>query len=217
MKLFLDTADYKAIERWVSVGVVEGLTTNPTLLSKQEDDHITLSKKLCDLVSGDVNLEVIENDPKSLMEEARRIGKIAKNAIVKIPFSVENLPAIRDLVNEGIKVNVTLVFSLVQALLAFKAGVEYISPFVGRFEDSGGDAVDFLTSFVELRDYWSFKTKILAASIRSVGQMEMAILSGADVVTVPPEVLEKATKHVLTEKGIRTFENDWKKLKGGTF
>ena len=212
MKLFLDTANREVIKKWVATGLVDGVTTNPTLLSKEGNDSKAVLRDICAMVSGPVSIEVVEKEPAAVLAQAREISKFAKNVVVKIPFATEYLPVIKAAVDEGIKINVTLVFTPLQALLAAKLGVEFISPFVGRWDDIGVEGMRLLEEIITIRDMYAFQSKILAASIRTLLHWQQAAAMGADIATVPPAVMEQATKHPLTERGIALFDADWKKL-----
>lgn len=212
MKIFLDTADRAVIERLLATGLVDGVTTNPTLMSKQGGDIQKIALEICAMVKGPVSVEVVETDPEKAYEQAVRMAKSAPNVVVKIPCAQEYFSVIKRLADQGIKVNVTLVFTPLQAMMVAKLGAAYISPFVGRLDDSGVDGIAVLANIVALKKTYGLSSQILAASIRSVEHWEKAALAGADVVTLPPAVLEQAIKHPLTERGIKLFEDDWNKL-----
>lgn len=213
MKIFLDTANRDQIKRWVETGLVDGVTTNPTLLSKEDSNSKKVLLDICKMVKGPVSIEVVEKDPKLVYKQAKEISTLAKNVVVKIPCLAEYFPVINNLVQDGVKINVTLVFSELQAIFVAKLGVEYISPFVGRLDDIGADGVDLIQSLVIIKHNYNFKSEILAASIRNIYQWRQCALAGADVITVPASALEQATKHPLTDIGVGLFDADWKKLK----
>jgi transaldolase len=210
MKIFLDTADREAIKYWLPTGLVDGITTNPTLLSKQGSDVKKILTDICLLVPGDVSIEVVEKSPEAVYKQAKEIASLAKNVVVKIPFAHEYLPVIHTLAKEGVSLNITLVFSLLQALLVSKLGVKYISPFIGRWDDIDSDGIALLEELVHLKQVHNFSSMILAASIRGLMHWHHAALLGADVITLPPEILAKAMHHPLTEQGIVRFDADWK-------
>lgn len=213
MKIFLDTANIQEIKRAVEIGLIDGITTNPSLLSKEGSEPISQLKKIVKLVHGPVSAEVVSPDAVGMVEEARALSKLGKNIVIKIPMSEEGLIAVRKLTAQGIKTNVTLVFSPSQALLAAKAGATYVSPFVGRIDDISGNGMELIEQIVTIFDNYLFKTEIIVASIRHPLHFVQSALIGAHVATVPFSVLEKLMKHPLTEKGIETFNKDWEKLK----
>jgi transaldolase len=212
MKIFLDTANREVIKKWVATGLVDGITTNPTLLSKEGTDTKQVLKDICAMVEGPVSIEVVEKSPEAVLTQAREIAKFAKNVVVKIPFAEQYLPVIKTAVDEDIKINVTLIFTPIQTLLVAKLGVAYISPFLGRLDDICVDGVAVLEEVVGARDMYNFPSQIIAASIRSISHWQKIIPTGVDIITVPPTVIEAAMKHPLTERGIEMFDNDWKKL-----
>jgi transaldolase len=213
MKFFLDTADVKAIQKWAETGLVDGVTTNPTHLSKEGGDP---KKKIKEIISvlpkGDISVEVTEQKPEAVYKQALAIAKISKNISVKIPCSFDYYPVIGKLAKEGISVNVTLVFTVIQAAMMARLGVHYVSPFIGRLEDIDVDGIQLLPEMREVFDLYGFKTKILAASLRSVPHVHDAMLAGADVLTLPISLFEKMVQNPLTDRGIEMFNADWKKL-----
>lgn len=215
MKLFLDTASPKEIATWAETGLLDGVTTNPSLLHKEGGDPVKVIKKICSIVKkGDVSVEVTEKDPKKVYAQAKKIAKIAKNVVVKIPCHPDYFAVIKKLVDEKINLNITLVFSVPQGLMMCKLGVKYISPFIGRLDDIDADGLDLVANLRQMIDEHVFlNTKIIAASIRHVRHLHAAILLGADVATVPPAVLEKSAHHPLTDRGMEKFLADFKKLK----
>lgn len=212
MKLFLDTADPVAIAYWVKMGIVDGVTTNPTHLSQQGKETKKVLLDICSMVEGDVSIEVVEKSPDDVYRQALEISRLAPNVVVKIPFAKEYLSVIKRLADEGIKLNITLIFSALQALLVAKLNVTYISPFLGRLDDIGVNGMDLLHEIIALKETYGFDSQVLAASIRSLAHWKESVLAGADVVTLPVKVLEQAMVHPLTEQGIEKFDADWKKL-----
>ena len=214
MKFFLDTAALADI-RWASQrGLIDGVTTNPTLMAQHagDADPVEVLKEICSLVDGDVSAEVVAVDAEGMYSEGRELAKIADNIVVKIPMIEDGLVATRRLVADGIKVNVTLAFSSVQCLVAAKAGATYVSPFLGRLDDIGHDAMDIIRETRLIFDNFQYETEILAASIRHPRHVADAAMLGADVATIPTSVLKKILLHPLTDRGLDQFLNDWSKL-----
>ena len=212
MKFFVDTADVAEIKELAAPGLLDGVTTNPSLVAKAGRDFKELIAEICEIVPGPVSAEVAATDYEGMLSEGRTLAKIAKNVTVKVPLTWDGLKACRALTGEGTMVNVTLCFSANQALLAAKAGATFISPFVGRLDDIGQDGMDLLREIRAIYDnYEDLGTEILAASIRNVNHVKQAALIGADVGTVPPAVLKALVKHPLTDKGLEAFLADWKK------
>lgn len=212
MKIFLDTANREMIKKWIGTGVIDGVTTNPSLLSKEGPSTKEVLLDICKVVPGDVSIEVVKKDPQDVYVQAKEIAALADNVVVKIPFAFEYLPVIKKLVAEGVKLNITLIYTLLQALLVAKLNVTYISPFIGRWDDVGVDGLKLIEDLVMMRDMHDFKSEILAASIRNMHHWNESILIGADVATVPPKLLDQVMQHPLTTKGIEKFDADWKKL-----
>jgi len=213
MKIFLDTANLESIRKYNDMGVLDGVTTNPTLLSKENGDPTEIMSEIVRIVKGPVSLEVVSTNIEGMLEEAHRLKKFGSNVVVKIPMIPEGLKAIKILRSEGINTNCTLIFSANQAVLAAKAGASYISPFIGRLDDAGQVGMDVVRETVQIFRNYSFKTEVLVASVRHPLHVIEAGKIGADVVTMPPDVLEKMIKHPLTEKGLRSFLDDWEKVK----
>ena len=213
MKIFLDTANLEAIKKYNDMGLLDGITTNPSLLSKEGGDPQKTMEEICRIVKGDVSLEVVATDYQGMMEEGRRLRKYGDNVVVKCPMTAEGLKACKALTAEGIPVNVTLVFSANQAILAAKAGAKYVSPFIGRLDDVGKDGMNLIREIKQIYPNYDFKTQLLVASIRHPMHVVDAAKIGADVVTLPPAVLEKMLKHQLTDIGLKNFLADWEKLK----
>lgn len=213
MKFFLDTANLEQISEAASWGILDGVTTNPTLISKENLKFEDLVKEICKIVPGPVSVECVSSQAKDIIEEARRHARLADNVAVKVPICIEGLKAIKVLSQEGIHVNTTLIFSLNQALLAAKAGARYISPFVGRLDDISHEGMDLVDQIVTILDTYGFETEVIVASIRHPLHVVEAALIGADIATVPFAVLEKMVKHPLTDIGIERFLKDWSKVK----
>jgi len=213
MKIFLDTADSKAIQHWTQTGIIDGVTTNPTHLSREGGDPVKKVLEICALLpKGEISVEVTEKDPQRVYEQAKAIAALAKNVMVKIPCHVDYYHVIHKLVQEGVPLNITLVFTVIQSLMMCKLGVRYVSPFIGRWDDIDVEGFKILHRIREMIDQYGYKTQILAASLRHVRHLHHAIMSGADVATVPVDVLAKAVEHPLTDRGIEKFDADWQKL-----
>jgi transaldolase len=213
MKIFLDTANLDHIKEAVSWGVVDGVTTNPTLVSMENQKFDVLIKKICSLVLGPVSVESVSAKAGDIIKESRRLAKIADNVVVKIPICLEGLKATKALAAEGIQVNTTLIFSSPQALLAAKAGSRYLSPFVGRLDDISQDGLDLVDQIVTIVNTYGFDSEVIVASIRHPLHFIEAAMMGADIATVPFSTLEKLVKHPLTDIGMDKFLKDWKKVK----
>lgn len=215
MQIFLDTANIEEIKKGVEWGVVDGVTTNPTLISKEGKPFEETIKKICEIVQGPVSAEVVSLDSEGMIKEARELAKIDENVVIKIPMTPEGIKAVKVLSTEGIKTNVTLIFSANQALLAAKAGATYVSPFVGRMDDLANDGLNIVEDILGIFANYDFKTEVIVASIRHPMHVLNAALMGADIVTVPFSVLEKMFKHPMTDLGIERFMKDWEKYKLG--
>jgi transaldolase len=216
MKFFLDTANLNEICEGTALGLVDGVTTNPSLVAKEGGvDFKQHVAAICELVGGDVSAEVTSPDITGMLREGREYAAIAPNVVVKCPLTADGLKATRQLTSEGIKVNVTLCFSAAQAVLAAKAGAAYISPFLGRLDDIGYDGLRLLAEIIEIYDNYDWKTEVLAASIRHPIHVIEAARLGADVATMPFKVMEQLIKHPLTDKGLEQFLDDWQKMKRG--
>ena len=211
MKFFVDTADIDAIAELNDTGMVDGVTTNPSLIMKSGRDILEVTKEICNLIDGPVSAEVVAVEADDMINEGRKLAKIADNIAVKVPLTWAGLKACKTLSDEGTIVNVTLCFSANQALLAAKAGASFISPFVGRLDDVNLDGMDLIDDIRTIYDNYLFKTEILVASVRTVNHVTQSALIGADVVTAPPNVLKKLADHPLTEKGLEAFMADWAK------
>jgi len=210
MKLFLDTAHVDDIRKYTYI--IDGVTTNPTLIMKEGRDYNEALKEICAIVKGPVSAEAISSDTQGMVKEARAYSKIAKNIIVKIPMTEQGMRAVKMLKKEGIKTNVTLVFSANQALLAAKAGASFVSPFIGRLDDIGQDGILVIEEIMEIFRNYDFDTEVIVASIRHSIHVKQAAMIGADIATVPTAVLEKMFTHSLTDKGIKKFLEDWEKV-----
>lgn len=212
MKFFIDTANLNEIKEANEMGMIDGVTTNPSLVAKEGDvdfkEHIA---KICALVKGDISAEVTALDTAGMLEQGRELAKIAPNVVVKCPLTLDGLKATRIFTDEGTKVNVTLCFSAAQALLAAKAGAAYISPFVGRLDDIGENGMQLISDIVQIYGNYDFKTEVLVASVRHPMHIVDAALIGADVCTIPFKVIKQLASHPLTDKGLEAFLNDWKK------
>jgi transaldolase len=209
MKFFVDTAEVAEIAELAGLGLVDGVTTNPTLILKSGRDILEVTREICALVDGPVSAEVVATEAGAMIEEGRKLAKIADNIAVKVPLTWAGLAACRTLTGEGRMVNVTLCFSANQALLAAKAGATFISPFVGRLDDVNLDGMELIRDIRTIYDNYGFGTEILAASIRTPNHVKEAALIGADVVTAPPAVLRSLAQHPLTDKGLAQFLKDW--------
>ena len=213
MKFFIDTANIDEIKEANRLGVLDGVTTNPSLISKVQGKFEDVIREICEEVDGPVSAEVVSLDAEGMIKEARELAKIHKNVVIKIPIIKEGLKAIKQLESEGIRVNTTLVFSTTQALLAAKAGASFVSPFVGRLDDISSTGMQLVQDIVTIFDNYDFKTEVIVASIRSPMQVVDAALMGAHIATIPFKVIEQLLKHPLTDIGIDKFLADWEKVK----
>ncbi|WP_371395565.1 fructose-6-phosphate aldolase [Fretibacter rubidus] len=211
MKFFVDSADLDQIAMLNDVGLVDGVTTNPSIIAKSGRDFKTVIKDICKLVDGPVSAEVVSMKKDEMLNEARILRKIADNVCVKLPLTMDGLAACKVLSAEGTQTNVTLCFSANQALLAAKCGASFISPFIGRLDDISLDGLELIEDIRTIYDNYGYETEILAASIRSVGHIKDCALIGADVITSPPDVIRKLADHPLTDKGLAAFMADWEK------
>ena len=211
MKFFVDSADVREIRELSELGLVDGVTTNPSLILKSGGSIADVTKEICSIVAGPVSAEVVATDYDGMMREAAFLGALADNICIKVPMTFDGLKACRALTAQGRKVNVTLCFSANQALLAAKAGAAFISPFIGRIDDIGIDGMELIAEIRQIYDNYDFETEVLAASVRTVNHVKQAALIGADVVTVPPATLKALVKHPLTDKGLDAFLADWAK------
>ncbi|MGI4818945.1 MAG: fructose-6-phosphate aldolase [Janthinobacterium lividum] len=211
MKIFLDTADVNVIKEILPTGMVDGVTTNPSLIAKSGRNIAEVIAEICDLVEGPISAEAVATDYQTMVMEGEKLAAIHKNVVVKLPLTWDGLRATRTFAKRGIKTNVTLCFSAAQAMLAAKAGATFISPFVGRLDDHGADGGLLIEEIRALYDIQGFETEILAASLRNTAHVEAAAIAGADAATLPPAVLKDLVKHPLTEKGLDAFLADWGK------
>lgn len=211
MKFFVDTAEIDPIRDLAATGLLDGVTTNPSLIAKSGRDFMEVTKEICGIVDGPVSAEVVALDHQTMMKEAEILRKIADNVCIKVPLTVDGLKTCKALANDGTMVNVTLCFSANQALLAAKAGASFVSPFVGRHDDNGFDGMDLIEDIRLIYDNYAFETEILVASVRHVTHVLESAKIGADVMTAPPKVINDLFKHVLTDKGIEGFLKDWEK------
>ncbi|MFX1477869.1 MAG: fructose-6-phosphate aldolase [Promethearchaeota archaeon] len=212
MKFFIDTANLDQIKEYQDLGILDGVTTNPTLLAKEGAEPMEQLKKICEIVDGPVSGEVIGLTTKEMVKEARELAKIASNIVIKIPFTKEGIKAVKILESEGIKTNVTLIFSQNQVLIAAKAGASYISPFIGRLMDNGQNEIDFLWECMDILNAYDFNSELIVASIRNTRHVIEAAKVGAHIATIPFAVLEKMFKHPNTDAGLKAFLDDWEKL-----
>lgn len=211
MKFFVDTADVAEIKALIPTGLVDGVTTNPSLVARSGRDFREMIAEVCALVTGPVSAEVTALETGAMIAEGRSLAKIAKNVVVKLPLTLNGVAACKALTGEGIETNVTLCFSVNQALIAAKAGATYVSPFIGRLDDIGQDGMELIREIRQVYDNYDFETQILAASIRSPQHMRESALAGADVATAPPAVIRALANHPLTDKGLEAFLADWAK------
>ena len=216
MKIFLDTANLESIKKFNDMGLLDGITTNPSLMSKEGGNPKDAMEEITKIIKGDVSLEVVSTEYAGMMEEGKRLRQYGENVVVKVPMTPDGLKACKSLSSEGIPVNVTLIFSANQALLAAKSGAKYVSPFIGRLDDIGQDGMHLIEEIKEIFDHYdNLKTQILVASVRHPLHVIDAAKIGADVVTLPPGVLDKMLQHPLTKIGLENFLADWDKLKSG--
>ncbi|MEN6379597.1 MAG: fructose-6-phosphate aldolase [Methanofastidiosum sp.] len=212
MKFFLDTANIEQIREAASLGLIEGVTTNPSLISKEKKPFKDIILEICKIVDGPISAEVTCSDYEGMIEEALKLSDIHKNIVIKVPITKEGLKAVKELSGQGVRTNVTLIFSATQALLAAKAGASYVSPFVGRLDDISNDGMNLIAEIQQIYRNYSFETEVIIASIRHPIHVLQAALMGADIATVPYDVLMKLIKHPLTDIGIEKFMCDWKKV-----
>ena len=217
MKIFLDTADLDEITKYNDMGLLDGITTNPSLLAKQGGDPHKIMEKITRIIKGDVSLEVVSTNYDGMIEEGKKLREYGEHVVVKCPMTGDGLRACKTLTEQGIPVNITLVFSPNQALLAAKAGAKYVSPFIGRLDDIGHTGMYLIKEIKQILQNYNFKTQILVASVRHPQHVIDAAKIGADVVTLPPAVLGKMLGHALTDKGLKAFLTDWEKLTSKKF
>ncbi len=211
MLLFADTADTKVLAELNETGLIDGVTTNPTIIAKSGRNMFEVIKEICDLIDGPISAEVAAVDAPTMIKEGEKLAKIATNVVIKVPLTIEGLKATKEFASQGLMTNVTLCFSVNQALLAAKAGATFVSPFVGRLDDQGADGMQLIHDIRQLYDNYEFDTDILAASLRTPAHVAQAALAGADCATLPPSTFKDMFKHPLTDKGLETFLADWAK------
>ncbi len=212
MKFFIDTANLEEIRKGSDMGMVDGVTTNPSLIAKEGCDFEERIKEICSIVEGPVSAEVVSTDAQGMVNEAKALSKLADNIVVKIPMTTEGLKATKALRDMGIKTNVTLVFSPLQALLAAKAGATFVSPFVGRLDDISTDGMELISDIVQIYDNYNFSTEIIVASVRNPMHVLVSAKLGADIATIPFKVIAQLAKHPLTDIGLEKFLSDWEKV-----
>jgi transaldolase len=213
MKFFIDTANIEEIKEAASIGILDGVTTNPTLIAREEGHPTEILKQICQIVDGPISAEVVALDWEGMISEGTELAKIHDNIVVKIPITKEGLKAIKALTSDGIRTNVTLVFTALQALLAARAGASFVSPFVGRLDDISSAGMESVSEIVQVFGNYSIQTEVIVASIRNPVHVLDAALMGADIATIPFKVIEQLTKHPLTDRGIENFLKDWEKVK----
>lgn len=213
MKIFLDTANIEQIREAVSLGVVDGVTTNPTLISREKGKFEDVVRQICELVDGPVSAEVVSLDCAGMVEEAKKLVQIHENVVIKIPMTREGVKALHELRDLGIRTNCTLVFSSNQALLAAKAGATFVSPFIGRLDDAGHCGMDLIREIMDIYENYAFETEVIVASARHPQHVVESAIAGADIITIPISVFDKLFKHALTDRGIESFLADWEKVK----
>lgn len=214
MKIFIDSGNLREIQSLVPLGIIDGVTTNPSLLARESEDPRAIVRDICRLVQGPVSAEVVATDAPGMIAEGRELAAIDEHVVVKVPFTREGVKACKALASEGLRVNVTLIFSATQALLAAKVGAAYVSPFVGRLDDIATDGMGLIRQLVEIYGHYDFPTEILVASVRHPMHIVEAARMGADVCTCPPAVIEACFKHPLTDIGLEKFLKDWEKAQG---
>ena len=213
MKIFIDTGSVREIQALVPLGIIDGITTNPSLLAKESDDPRAIIKEICRIVGGPVSAEVVTTDTASMIAEGRELAAIDEHVVVKIPFTRDGIRAIKALSDDGIRVNTTLIFSAPQALFAAKVGAAYVSPFVGRLDDISSDGMGLIRQIVEMFGHYDFATEVLVASVRHPMHIVEAARMGADICTCPAAVIESCFKHPLTDIGLEKFLKDWEKTR----
>ena len=213
MKFFIDTANLDDIKKGLEMGMVDGVTTNPSLVAKEDKPFVEILKEICQIVEGPVSAEVVSLDAEGMLKEGRELAKISDNIVIKVPMIVEGLKATKKFAAEGIKTNVTLVFSSTQALLAAKAGATFVSPFVGRLDDISLPGMDLIADIMQIYQNYGYESEVIVASVRNPLHVMDAALVGADIATIPLKVIEQLAKHPLTDRGMEQFLADWEKRK----
>ena len=209
MQIFADTADTKILAELIETGLIDGVTTNPSLIAKSGRNILEVIKEICEMCDGPISAEVAATDAPTMIKEGEKLAQIASNVVIKVPLTIDGLKATREFSSQGLMTNVTLCFSVTQALLAAKAGATYVSPFVGRLDDHGADGMQLIHDIRQVYDNYSFDTEILAASLRNNVHVAQAAIAGADAATLPPQTFRDMFKHPLTDKGLQTFLADW--------
>jgi transaldolase len=212
MKFFIDSANIKEIKDGIALGMVDGVTTNPSLIAKEQKGFEEVVKEILEVVDGPVSLEVVSTEVREMVREGEKLVKLGENAVIKVPITTEGLKATKIFADVGIKVNQTLIFSPIQALMAAKAGAAYVSPFVGRLDDVCHDGMEIVEQIIAIYDNYGFETEVIVASVRHPRHVLEAALMGADITTIPFKVIEQLAKHPLTDRGIDMFLADWKKV-----
>lgn len=213
MKFFIDTANIEEIKKGLALGMVDGVTTNPSLIAKEQRSFSAILKDICELVAGPISAEVVSLEADGMVAEARELARLSDNIVIKVPMNEEGLRAVKRLTDEGIKTNVTLIFSVSQALLAAKAGASYVSPFVGRLDDISINGLDLVSDIMTILRNYGFATEVIVASVRNPMHVVEAALLGADIATIPYKVIAQLAKHPLTDIGMQQFLADWEKRK----
>ena len=211
MKFFIDTANVEEIKQGLEMGMVDGVTTNPSLVAKESKPFSEILKEICELVDGPVSAEVVSLEAEGMVKEARELAAMSDNIVVKVPMIIEGIKAVKQLTSEGIKTNVTLVFSTAQALLAAKAGATFVSPFVGRLDDISLQGMDLISDIMTIYRNYGYQSEVIVASVRSPMHVTDAALVGADIATIPLKVINQLAKHPLTDNGVKQFLADWEK------
>jgi transaldolase len=212
MKFFIDSANIEEIKEGISLGMVDGVTTNPSLIAKEKRGFAEVVKEILEVVDGPVSLEVVSTEAGAMVREGKKLAKMGDNAVIKVPMTTEGLKATKIFTGEGIKINQTLIFSPIQALMAAKAGAAYVSPFVGRLDDIAHDGMEIVEQIITIYNNFGFETEVIVASVRHPRHVLEAALMGADIATIPFKVIDQLAKHPLTDRGIEMFLSDWKKV-----
>jgi transaldolase len=212
MKFFIDSANISEIKEGIRLGMVDGVTTNPSLIAKEKRGFIEVVKEILEVVDGPVSLEVVSTEAGAMVREGKKLAKMGDNAVIKVPMTTEGLKATKICTGEGIRVNQTLIFSPIQALMAAKAGAAYVSPFVGRLDDVAHDGMEIVEQIITIYNNYGFETEVIVASVRHPRHVLEAALMGADIATIPFKVIDQLAKHPLTDRGVELFLADWKKV-----
>ncbi|MCX5842364.1 MAG: fructose-6-phosphate aldolase [Deltaproteobacteria bacterium] len=212
MKFFIDSANIKEIKEGINLGMVNGVTTNPSLIAKEKRGFAEVVKEILEVVDGPVSLEVVSTEAGAMVREGKKLAKMGDNAVIKVPMTTEGLKATKIFAGEGIRVNQTLIFSPIQALMAAKAGAAYVSPFVGRLDDVAHDGMEIVEQIITIYNNYGFETEVIVASVRHPRHVLEAALMGADIATIPFKVIDQLAKHPLTDRGVELFLADWKKV-----